>query len=144
MKKALLALVFGSAIFLAACGGGDEATTDNNATDNQGATENTEGDNNGGGTTDETTSNNDTATDTETADEGAVAHGQEVVQKACISCHGSNLEGMGNFPALNNVGSRLSQEEILNVILNGQGGMPAGIVKGEEAEAAAAYLATLK
>lgn len=141
MKKALLALIFGSAIFLAACGG-DEAT-DNNATDNQGATENTKGDNNGG-TTDETTTNDDIATDTETADEGDIAHGKEVVQKACISCHGSNLEGMGNFPALNNVGSRLSQDEILNVILNGKGGMPGGIVKGEDAEAAAAYLATLK
>lgn len=122
MKKALLALVFGSALFLAACGGGEKATdvtTNNNngaVTENKGATENTD----------------------------AVAKGETVVQKACISCHGANLEGIGNFPALNNVGSRLSQDEILTVINNGRGGMPAGVVKGEDAKAAAAYLATLK
>lgn len=139
MKKALLALVFGSALFLAACGGGDEANDTNDNTE--------ETTNNNQGTTGDTGTNGengDTATDTETPDEGAVAAGEAVVQKACISCHGQNLEGMGSFPALNNVGSRLSQEEILNVINNGQNGMPPGIVKGDEAEAAAAYLATLK
>ncbi|KGR80004.1 c-type cytochrome [Ureibacillus manganicus] len=147
MKKALLALIFGSVLVLAACGSGGEKTTDettdDNVANNQGATDNT-GNNNGGTAGDTTNNNNDTTTDTETADEGAVAHGEQVVQKACISCHGANLEGMGNFPALNNVGSRLSQEEILNVINNGKGGMPGGIVKGEDADAAAAYLATLK
>ncbi len=98
--------------------------------------------------TEETTNNQGTTDNTDgttgTTDEATVAEGKAVVQKACISCHGQNLEGMGNFPALNNVGSRLSQEEILNIINNGKGIMSASIVKGEDAEAAAAYLATLK
>ncbi|CAM5207113.1 Cytochrome c551 OS=Ureibacillus acetophenoni OX=614649 GN=SAMN05877842_10784 PE=4 SV=1 [Ureibacillus acetophenoni] len=148
MKKFWLALVLGSVLVLAACGGNDE-TTDNSDTivdNNQGATDNTEDDN------DATENNGDTSgddpgegtTDTETADSGSVAAGEKVVHQACISCHGANLEGMGNFPPLNNVGSRLSQEEILNVIQNGKGAMPANVVTGEDAENAAAYLATLK
>ncbi len=141
MKKAWLALVFGSAIFLAACGGGDEATDTGTNTDT--TTEQTN-------TTDEDTTNDNATDGTEqgTTDDGATdqaaADGQAVVQKNCISCHGQNLEGMGSFPALNNVGSRLSEEEILNVIQNGQGGMPPNIVQGDDAKAAAAYLATLK
>nr|WP_106780926.1 cytochrome c [Lysinibacillus timonensis] len=139
MKKALLALVFGSAIFLAACGGGDDQATDTGTTTEQTNTtdENTTNDGETDGTANGTT--DDGATN-----DAAVADGQAVVEKACISCHGQNLEGMGNFPALNNVGSRYSEEEILEIINNGKGGMPPGVVKGEEAEAAAAYLATLK
>lgn len=149
MKKVWLALLLGSILVLAACGGGEEANNDNTDTvvnNNQGATDNTE-DNDGATENNGDTTGDDpgaTTTDTKTPDEGAVAEGKAVVQQACIACHGQNLEGQGNFPALNNVGSRLSQEEILNVIKNGKGMMSANIVKGEDAEAAAAYLATLK
>ncbi|AIY06102.1 cytochrome c-551 [Planococcus sp. PAMC 21323] len=69
---------------------------------------------------------------------------EQVVQQNCISCHGENLEGAGNFPALNDVGSRLSQDEIRTVIENGQGAMPAGIIEGDEADAVAEYLANMK
>ena len=51
---------------------------------------------------------------------------------------------MGNTPALNDIGSRFSEEEILDIIVNGQGNMPGGLVKGEEAEALAAWLAEKK
>lgn len=51
---------------------------------------------------------------------------------------------MGSTPSLADVGSRLSEEEILNVILNGRGGMPANLIQGEDAEAAAAWLAQQK
>ena len=52
---------------------------------------------------------------------------------------------MGKTPALNNVGSRLSEEELLDIINNGNGnGMPGGLIKGAEAEAVAAWLATQK
>ncbi|MGI2327459.1 cytochrome c551 [Planococcus sp. YIM B11945] len=69
---------------------------------------------------------------------------EQVVQQNCISCHGENLEGSGNFPALNNVGSRLSQDEIREVIDNGRGAMPADIIQGEEADAVAEWLASKK
>lgn len=65
---------------------------------------------------------------------------EKLVQGNCTSCHGGNLEGQGNFPALNNVGSRLSEEEILHVIQNGQGAMPAHIIEGVEAEVVAEWL----
>lgn len=77
-------------------------------------------------------------------EETAAVDAEQVVQQNCISCHGENLEGAGNFPALNDVGSRLSQEEILSVIENGQGAMPANIIEGEEATAVAEYLANMK
>ncbi|MEK5186346.1 cytochrome c551 [Solibacillus sp. FSL R5-0691] len=104
MKKSLLTLVFGSAIFLAACGGDDSAS-------------------NGG--------------------ETAEIDGKSVVQQSCATCHGGQLQG-GNAPALNQLGAKYSEEEILDIILNGKDRMPPGIVKGEKAEAAAEYLSTLK
>ncbi|KOY82213.1 c-type cytochrome [Lysinibacillus macroides] len=105
MKKAMLTLVFGSAIFLAACGGGDK-----NASDNEGST---------------------------------TPDGEAIAMKSCVSCHGGELQGASG-PALNDVGSRLSESEILDVINNGRPGMPGGLVKGEDAEAVAQWLATQK
>ena len=77
-------------------------------------------------------------------EETAAIDVDQVIQQNCISCHGENLEGAGNFPALDDVGSRLSQEEIHSIIVNGQGAMPANIIEGEEADAVAEYLATMK
>ncbi|MDI7743049.1 cytochrome c [Lysinibacillus fusiformis] len=119
MKKAWLALIFGSALFLAACGGGDDEATDTDT-----ATEDT--------ATEDTTDGGDTA---------SAGEGEAIVTSNCTSCHGGNLEGMGNAPSLADVGSRLSEEEIHEVILNGRGGMPPGLLQGEDAEAAAAWLA---
>lgn len=71
---------------------------------------------------------------------------EALVNKSCIGCHGDNLEGKGNASSLNDVGSRLSEDEILDVIENGRTdkGMPAGLYKGEEAEAIAKWLADKK
>lgn len=102
----MLTLVFGSAIFLAACGGGDKEATNNN-------------------------------------ESAAAPDGEAIAMKSCVSCHGGELQG-ANGPALNDVGSRLSEAEILDIINNGQGGMPPGVVKGEDAEAVAKWLATQK
>lgn len=69
---------------------------------------------------------------------------EKIVQGNCTSCHGGNLEGQGNFPNLTNVGSRLSQEEILKVIQEGRGAMPANIIEGAEAEVVAEWLSNKK
>ncbi len=74
----------------------------------------------------------------------SVDSSEQVAQQRCATCHGGNLQGMGNTPALNDVGSRYSEEEILDIILNGKGNMPPGLVQGEEAEALAAWLAEKK
>ncbi|CAM3301041.1 cytochrome c551 [Filibacter tadaridae] len=113
MKNKLLAVLFGAALVLGACGGdkADEkddgaATTDDNAT--------------------------------------ASVDAEEVVNAKCITCHGGNLEGaMG--PKLSDIGSRMSEDEIHGIIENGtKGGMPAGLIKGEELDAVAKWLSEKK
>src|SRR5690554_845351 len=106
---------------LAACGGGDDAA--------------------------EEPADNNTGTE-EPADTGgetaSAGNGEELyTAKNCASCHGQNLEGMGDaFPALTDVGSRLSQDEIKEVIQNGRGAMPAQNVTEEEATALSEWLAS--
>ncbi|WP_084244662.1 cytochrome c551 [Planomicrobium okeanokoites] len=112
MKKSLMALLFGTTLILGACGGGESS---------------------------ESEPPEETPEETPAGEESSV-DAEQVVQQNCISCHGENLEGQGNFPALNDVGSRLSEDEILTVIQEGRGAMPAGIIEGEEAEAVAAWL----
>ena len=92
MKNKLLATLFGAALVLGACGGGDDnaAPKDDAANDN------------GAATTD--------------------VDAEAVVQQSCASCHG----------------------EIHDVIVNGKGAMPPGIIQGEEADAVAAWLAEKK
>ncbi|PZX08232.1 cytochrome c551 [Psychrobacillus insolitus] len=115
MNKKLLAVLFGSALMLAACGGDDSAKE----TD---------------------TTKTEPAETTETASVDA----EKIVGQSCISCHGTNLEGQGSFPALKDVGARLSEEEILTVIEKGRGAMPGGIISGEDAKAVALWLSEKK
>ncbi len=107
MKKSILTLVFGSALFLAACGGGDDG--------------------------DKSSSKGETTQ----------PDGEKLVQQTCTTCHGGNLQGASG-PALEKIGAKYSEEEIKEIILNGNGGMPGGLLKGADVDAAAAYLAGLK
>ncbi|TFE03902.1 cytochrome c551 [Jeotgalibacillus salarius] len=68
---------------------------------------------------------------------------EEIFIGNCSGCHGDNLEGASG-PNLQEVGSRLSQDEILNVIQQGQGSMPAGLIEGEEAEVVAEWLSEMQ
>ncbi|MCC3356985.1 cytochrome c551 [Bacillus sp. REN16] len=68
---------------------------------------------------------------------------EEVAQQNCASCHGKDLAG-GAGPDLTKVGSKYSQDEIAGIIENGQGAMPGGLIKGEEKDAVAAWLAEKK
>ncbi|WP_456273281.1 cytochrome c551 [Bacillus sp. AK031] len=114
MKKKLLGILLGSSLLMAACGNAPDVSTD--ATNPQDAAENA-------------TSNQIDA--------------EKIVNQKCSSCHGGDLSG-GMGPALKNIGSTLSYEEILSVIQNGKGQMPKGIIDGEEAEAVAEWLANKK
>ena len=127
MKKWLMAALFGTMLVLGACGGAG----DDNA--------NEPADTNDGGTEEEAT--DDGATD----DGGAVdtAAAEDAFQKSCASCHGQDLSG-GAGPDLTSVGSSLSADEILDIIENGQGSMPGGLLSGDDATAVADWLADHK
>lgn len=116
MKKALLAMVFGSALVLGACGGNNDK--DNNAADNNTTTETTED------TTNET--NNETTTE-----ETSKVDAEAVAQNTCIGCHGGDLSG-GMGPDLTKVGSKLSEDQIKEVLQKGKGQMPAQTSLSEE------------
>ncbi|MFC2948376.1 cytochrome c550 [Virgibacillus sediminis] len=63
-----------------------------------------------------------------------------IFEANCASCHGADLSG-GAGPDLTEVGSRLSQEEIKDIIINGQGSMPAGMATEPQAEVLSQWLA---
>ncbi|OCA91138.1 cytochrome C [Bacillus sp. FJAT-27225] len=65
--------------------------------------------------------------------------------KGCVTCHGNQLEGKGNAPKLADVGARLSEAEIKDILIKGTtGGMPGGLVQGAEADAVAKWLSEKK
>jgi cytochrome c551 len=126
---------------LAACGGTEEQTSPDNTPD-EGVTE-TEipadqpDQEDTAGETDTEDTANESSEDAE-----VIATGEAVVNQACISCHGTNLEG-GFGPALQNIGDTYSKEEIIDVLINGKGSMPGNLAEGSE-EAVAVYLLSLQ
>ncbi len=62
--------------------------------------------------------------------------------QACIACHGENLEGQGNTPGL--VNSGLSKDEIADILINGQGAMPGGLVPADNVDEMAEWIENLK
>ena len=102
MKKKLLALLMGTSLVLAACGGDDAK---------------------------------------ETAGGGADA--EKLFNQKCSSCHGTDLKG-GVGPNLTAIGAKLGKADIEKVIANGQGGMPPGLLKGEDASTVASWLSEKK
>ncbi|MGM0843816.1 MAG: cytochrome c551 [Bacillota bacterium] len=112
MKKTLMVFLLGSTLILGACG------------DN---------------TSEEASEANNPQQAAESA-LGTDIDPEKIVNQKCSSCHGGNLEG-GMAPALNNIGSQLSEDEIHSIIVNGKGAMPKNIIEGDEAEAVAEWLA---
>ncbi|WP_338750156.1 cytochrome c550 [Bacillus sp. FJAT-52991] len=64
-------------------------------------------------------------------------------KQSCVGCHGGNYEG-GAGPALKGVGEKLSKDEIKEVLVNGRGAMPAGLVPAENADAMAEWVSKVK
>ena len=118
MKKKLLTLLMGTALVmgLAACGGGNDDTAKDTSKD----------------------TSKDTGTETASSDAGA-----KIFNQKCSSCHGGDLTG-GMGPNLTKVGSRYSKDEILNIIANGKGQMPAKVITGDDANQVAEWLAAKK
>ncbi|MBU8908691.1 c-type cytochrome [Desertibacillus haloalkaliphilus] len=126
MKKFLVA-IFGSALILGACGGADDPV-DEAPADEEAPVE-------------EEVPQEDPVDDGD-ADAGAgevvydAARAQETYEQNCLSCHGGEFDQIA--------GATLQGGEfdhIVSAIQEGQPGMPAGLVEGEEAENLAAWLA---
>jgi mono/diheme cytochrome c family protein len=119
MKKLLFGIVCTAFIaFLTACGGGDDETEqDTSPTEEQAGDE-----------------------QEQTADAG---DGDALFQQNCSSCHGGDLKS-GGAPDLDKIGSKYSKDELEEIIVNGKGGMPGGILTGEDADAVASWLAEKK
>jgi cytochrome c551 len=134
LKKLFLSMICIALIgFLTACGGGDdEANKDNTTTEDQAADEDTN----------EEKVNDENATDegTSTADAGEA---DTKFQQSCSSCHGSDLVS-GGAPDLDKIGTKYSKDEILAIIENGKGNMPANLLSGDDAEEVASWLSEKK
>lgn len=94
-----------------------------------------------GGGGDKDTTKKDTGGGTETSN---ASDAQKIYDQKCSSCHGGDMKGaMG--PNLTKVGSKYSKDEILDILKNGKsGGMPAGLVTGDDANTIATWLAAKK
>lgn len=80
----------------------------------------------------------------EVVEEGEVATDPEAVYaNSCAGCHGQDLAG-GAGPGLTNVGSSLSADDIQDIIVNGKGTMPGGLVGIEEANLLTEWLSEMK
>jgi cytochrome c550 len=79
----------------------------------------------------------------EKTEQAAAANPEQFYQQTCSSCHGQNYEG-GVGPALKGVGERLSVDEIKDVLQNGRGNMPPGLVPADKADEMAKWLSKLK
>ena len=117
MKKMLSFILIGMILLLSACGS-------NSNDSSNGSTESSD------------------STDS-SSEKVEVADAEEIYKQTCFGCHGNNLEGASG-PALKEVGSKYSEEEIETIIVNGQGSMPGGMVEDAEAEALAKWLAEKK
>lgn len=87
---------------------------------------------------------NKNATSTADAMAGASTQVQSLYKQSCLSCHGNTLEGrVGPTTNLQQVGKRLSKEQIAKQIASGGNGMPNFGTKltPEEIQALAEWLA---
>ncbi|WP_028399232.1 cytochrome c550 [Ectobacillus panaciterrae] len=73
----------------------------------------------------------------------AASKPEDIVKQTCTTCHGEQLQGAVG-PNLQKIGAKLSQDEIKNVVMNGRGNMPAGLLPAEQATKVAEYLAKKK
>lgn len=114
MKKKLLALLMGTSLVLAACGGDDKADE-----------------------------KKDSGTSGGTTETAASGDAEKLYNQKCSSCHAADLSG-GVGPDLKTIGATLSKEDIEKAIVDGKGAMPAGLLQGDEAASVSEWLASKK
>jgi cytochrome c551 len=88
-----------------------------------------------------TDTSTDTATGTSTATDSS-ADGAVLYSTYCASCHGANGQGGSGNPSLRDEVPETSDAELRDVILNGDGRMPAISVPSDDLPVLIAYLRT--
>lgn len=68
---------------------------------------------------------------------------EEYYKKSCAACHGGDLTGL-SAPNISEVGYSMSASEIEDIIINGKGAMPAGLLPEDEAREVAEWLAEME
>ncbi|GAB3065804.1 c-type cytochrome [Salinicoccus sesuvii] len=138
MKKMWMIMSFAMVLVLGACGGDSADETEGTVDDaSDGETADQSGDGNSEESSEESSDDASTEEDSDTSsDSGADAADSELAMEvyqnnSCVQCHGQDMEGASG-PALTDVGNRLSEDEIRNVIEEGPGAMPSGLVTDEE------------
>jgi cytochrome c551 len=82
--------------------------------------------------------------DDEGGDTAQAGDAEKIYSQKCSSCHGGDLKG-GMGPDLTAVGASKSKDEIAAIIKNGtDGGMPAGLIEGDDLDKVADWLSTKK
>src|SRR5690625_8012555 len=66
-------------------------------------------------------------------EEVELAEPEDIFANSCASCHGDDLSG-GMGPDLTAIGDKLSEDDIVDVIINGHVDMPPGTANSDEDE----------
>lgn len=86
-----------------------------------------------------TAGNNQRNTMNSEGEEETVKAPEDIYENSCASCHANDLSG-DYGPALTNIGSDLTEEEIIEIIENGKGDMPEGTAGPEDAKIVSEWL----
>lgn len=71
--------------------------------------------------------------------------GKRIYKQHCMSCHGADRQGGGNYPSLIDVGQRYNTEQFLQLLSTGRRMMPAfNVLQTEEKNAIATFILDLK
>jgi quinoprotein glucose dehydrogenase len=72
-------------------------------------------------------------------------YGHSVYEDHCMTCHGADRKGSGDYPSLRTIGTKYSDKQILGIIDHGRGMMPSfKQLPGKDKEAVVAFLLGLK
>ncbi|RKD25561.1 hypothetical protein BEP19_01045 [Ammoniphilus oxalaticus] len=140
MKKLFtFAISFALVAVLAACGGGG-----NNQSPPETPPATEEGEPGADGEAPAT----EEGTDEQSSEDGTgtvdVAAAEELYNNNCLMCHGRDLTN-GTAPELVTIGSKYNKDEIADIIVNGKGTMPKGLIKDPaDVELVATWLADHK
>ena len=79
------------------------------------------------------------------ANENNGTAGQRLFVQNCMSCHGADGKGSGNYPSILDVNKKMNKDQLVQFISSGRRMMPAfSFLKPEEKDAIAAYVLNIK